>query len=167
MERVCIILGCKLKNYYFRFFSSNFLSNFRSCSHFKRLSIDKKLWTEAAFNSKELDIWEILKRLKYLLVTTKTLKIHGNCKKENVQSRPMPNRQTFKEIIKRIVERSPLIQNLHFTSVWFDWTKDVSLNNFQLKQRFLIRFFSVFNLKIPIEPSIAFIRSLHHAENES
>ena len=76
--------------------------------------------------SKELDIWEILKRLKHLLVTTKTLKILGNCKKENIQSRPMPNHQTFKEIIKRIVDRSPLIQNLEFSHVWFDWTKDVS-----------------------------------------
>lgn len=125
MARVCTIwdrklfvgvtLGWQLKAF-----------SLRTCSKFKRLVQDKKLWTEAAFTSKKLDIWDILKRLKYLLVSTKTLRLQGNCKKDNVDSRPMVNRQTFKEIIKRIVERSPLIQNLHFNQIWFDWTKDVS-----------------------------------------
>lgn len=91
------------------------------------------------FTSKELDVWEILKRLKHLLVTTKTLKIQGNCKRENLDKRPM--RQTFKAIIKRIVERSPLIQHLHFTKIWFDWTKDVSLHKFYSRVFFSNNFF--------------------------
>lgn len=59
-------------------------------------------------------------------MTTKTLKLLGNCKAENVEKRPMPNRQTFKEIIKRVSERSPLIEHLSFSRICFDWTKDVS-----------------------------------------
>lgn len=126
MVKVYIIWDCKSLLLMFRFRVSNVFI-FRTCSQLKRLSQDKKLWIEAAFITKELDFWEILKRLKHLLVTTKTLRLQGNCKKENVDSRPMPNRQTFKEIIKRIVERSPMIQHCHFSQIWFDWTKDVSL----------------------------------------
>lgn len=58
-------------------------------------------------------------------MTTKTLKLLGNCKADNVEKRPMPNRQTFKEIIKRVAERSPLIEHLMFSKICFDWTKDV------------------------------------------
>lgn len=103
------------------------LNNFRLSPQFKRLIRDKKLWTQAIFSSKELDIWEIFKRLKYIVVTTKILKIQGNCKKEGIERRPLLNRQTFKEIMKRIVERSPLLEALHFEKVWFDWTKDVKV----------------------------------------
>ena len=98
----------------------------------KRLIHDKKLWSEATFTAVELDIWDILKRLKYMQVSTKTLKIRGNCKKENIDSRVLPTRQTFKEVIKRIVDRSPLIQNLYFTQMWFDWTKDVRFSKFSI-----------------------------------
>lgn len=140
--------------------------NFRTCSQFKRLTQDKKLWSEAVFLSKDLDIWEILKRLKYLLVTTKTLKIQGNCDK-NTDSRPMPNRQTFKEIIKRIVSRSPLIQHLHFKSVWFDWTRDVSRVNLAvLRTNFHFKIISVFNFEVPSKSALLVVLKLHHAEDE-
>ena len=98
----------------------------RTCTQLKMLTQEKKLWNQAIFTSRELDIWEIMKRLRYLLVTTKTLKIQGDCKKEKIEGRPLPNRQTFKTIINKIVERSPLIGNLCFSQIYFDWTKDLS-----------------------------------------
>lgn len=101
-----------------------------TCSHWKNLILDKKLWTEAVFTSRNLDIWEILKRLKYLTVSTKKLKIQGDSKKEFMEKRPLKNRQTFKEIIKRIMLRSPFIEKLYFNQIWFDWTKDWSITKF-------------------------------------
>lgn len=86
---------------------------------------------------KDLDIWEILRRLKYLTVGTKKLKISGNSKKECL-NRPLKNRQTFKEIVKRIMIRSPLIQYLHFNQIYFDWTKDWSITKFPPNLRSLI-----------------------------
>lgn len=109
-----------------RILTDGWLISFSLSPQFKRLVRDKKLWTQAIFSSSELDIWEIFKRLKYIVVSTKLLKIQGNCKKESVERRPLVNRQTFKEIMKRIVERSPLLESLHFDKIWFDWTKEVS-----------------------------------------
>ncbi|CRK94952.1 CLUMA_CG008440, isoform A [Clunio marinus] len=109
----------------------------QTCLQLKLLSQDKKLWTHMNFTSREFDFWEILKRLKLLLVTTKSLNIQGDCKEENMHSRPMPNRQTFKEIIKRIVNRSPLIQHLLFKKVWFDWTRNFSISKFPANLRSL------------------------------
>lgn len=102
------------------------LSISRCCSDLKNLVQDKAFWLTADFSANSLGIWDILKRLKYITVGTKSLKLKGDCCKENLQKRPMPNRQTFKEIIKRIVERSPILRHLYFDRIWFDWTKDVS-----------------------------------------
>lgn len=99
---------------------------------------DKSLWNEALFESKDLDIWEILKRLKYLTVSTKLLKIQGNAKREDVDKRPLKNRQTFKEIIKRIMLRSPFIKHLHFDRIWFDWTRDFTITKFPANLKSLI-----------------------------
>lgn len=100
--------------------------------------LDKKLWTEAVFTSKSLDIWEILKRLRYLRVCTKSLKICGDSKKEFMESRPLKNRQTFKEIIKRIILRAPFIEDLHFHQIWFDWTRDFSITKFPANLKSLV-----------------------------
>ncbi|KAL7025945.1 hypothetical protein ACKWTF_013717 [Chironomus riparius] len=109
-----------------------------TCSHLKNLILDKKLWTEAVFASKDLDIWEILKRLKYLTVGTKKLKIQGDSKKDLMEKRPLKNRQTFKEIIKRIMLRSPFIESLHFHQIWFDWTRDWTITKFPANLRSLV-----------------------------
>ncbi|KAG5670023.1 hypothetical protein PVAND_000310 [Polypedilum vanderplanki] len=109
-----------------------------TCSHLKTLVQDKQLWTEAVFTEKDLDIWEILRRLKYLTVGTKYLKIYGDAKKANTETRPLKNRQTFKEIVKRIALRSPLIERLHFHQIWFDWTKDWSITKFPSNLRSLV-----------------------------
>lgn len=90
------------------------------------------------FESKDLDIWEILKRLKYLTVATKKLKIQGNSKKEDMEKRPLKNRQTFKEIIKRVMLRSPFIEHLHFDRIWFDWTRDFTITKFPANLRSLV-----------------------------
>jgi hypothetical protein len=91
---------------------------------------DKKLWTEAVFMEKDLDIWEILKRLRFPTVNTKILKLKGNAKRENMETRPLKNRQTFKEIIKRIALKSPFLEHLHFDQIWFDWNRDFTINKF-------------------------------------
>lgn len=94
------------------------------------MTLDKTLWSEAVFHTKDLDIWEILKRLKYLTVGTRALKIKGNAKREEVDKRPLKNRQTFKEILKRVMMRSPFIEQLHFDHIWFDWTRDFTITRF-------------------------------------
>lgn len=113
-------------------------SIFRCCSRLKNLVLDKRLWTEAIFTSTDLDIWEILKRLKYLTVNTKKLIIKGNCKREDMDKRLLKNRQTFKEIIKRIMLRSPFIEHLHFDRIWFDWTRDFTITKFPPNLKSLI-----------------------------
>ena len=100
--------------------------------------LEKKLWSQAIFDRKGLDIWEILKRLKYISTVTKSLKILGTAKREEMESRQLKNRQTFKEIMKRIMLRSPFVQNLHFDRVWFDWTRDFSITKFPASLRSLI-----------------------------
>lgn len=91
---------------------------------------DKKLWTEAVFMEKDLDIWEILKRLRFPTVNTKILKLKGNAKRESMETRPLKNRQTFKEIIKRIALKSPFLEHLYFNQIWFDWNRDFTINKF-------------------------------------
>lgn len=66
------------------------------------------------------------------------LKIQGNSKREDMEKRALKNRQTFKEIIKRIVLRSPFIENLYFDKVWFDWTRDFSITKFPANLRSLV-----------------------------
>lgn len=117
-------------NQCFLSFQNSFLLSSSTCSKLKNLIEDKTLWMQAVFTSKQLDIWDIFKRLRYLKMTTKTLRIKGNCTRENIDERPMPNRETFKEIIKRIIKRSPLIQHLHFEKLCFDWMRHVTLFSF-------------------------------------
>lgn len=100
--------------------------------------LDKRLWTEAIFTTQDLDIWEILKRLKFLTVNTKVLKIKGNCKREDMENRLLKNRQTFKEIIKRIMLRSPFLEHLYFDRIWFDWTRDFTVTKFPPNLRSLV-----------------------------
>lgn len=90
------------------------------------------------FAANDLDIWEILKRLKYLSVNTKILKIKGNCKREDTENRLLKNRQTFKEIIKRIMLRSPFLEHLYFDRIWFDWTRDFTITKFPPNLRSLV-----------------------------
>jgi hypothetical protein len=79
---------------------------------------------------RDLDIWEILKRLRFLTVNTKVLKLKGNAKREVMETRQLKNRQTFKEIIKRIALKSPFLEHLRFDQIWFDWNRDFSINKF-------------------------------------
>lgn len=89
------------------------------------------------FESKDLDFWEILKRLKYLTVSTKLLKIKGNAKREDMDKRPLKNRQTFKEIVIRIAQRAPFLEHLHFDKIWFDWTHNFTITKFPANLRSL------------------------------
>ncbi|KAL7025943.1 hypothetical protein ACKWTF_013717 [Chironomus riparius] len=55
-----------------------------------------------------------------------------------MEKRPLKNRQTFKEIIKRIMLRSPFIESLHFHQIWFDWTRDWTITKFPANLRSLV-----------------------------
>lgn len=55
-----------------------------------------------------------------------------------MEKRSLKNRQTFKEIIKRIMLRSPFIECLHFHQIWFDWTRDWTITKFPPNLRSLV-----------------------------
>jgi hypothetical protein len=57
------------------------------------------------------------------------LTLKGNCKKHNYNiPRSLQRKQIFKAIIKKIAERSPLIEELFLSQVSFDWSKEVPSN---------------------------------------
>lgn len=106
-----------------------------SCDRFRSLTEEKRLWTSTSFTSKELNVFEIISRLRYLTPKTKRLEIRGNCTKDTIETRPIPNKQTFKEIIKRIVNRSPLLEHLSFSNVCFDWSREFAMSKFPANLR--------------------------------
>lgn len=71
-------------------------------------------------------------------MNTKILKIKGNCKRDDTEIRLLKNRQTFKEIIKRIMLRSPFLEHLYFDKIWFDWTRDFTIAKFPPNLRTLV-----------------------------
>lgn len=129
---------------------------------------EKKLWICLSFTSKQLNIFEIISRLRFVTANTKRLEIRGDCTKESIETRPMPNKQTFKEIIKRIVDRSPLLENLSFSNICFDWSREVSCHSISFchETEHKILLFPVHNVEIPREPPPIVIFMVHIAEKQ-
>ncbi len=72
----------------------------------------------------------------------------GDCKDQKPADHPFPGRQTFREIIQIIAQKSPLLQEMYFQFVWFDWVKNVSRPSFMDDPFLIILVISVSNQRL-------------------
>lgn len=94
------------------------------------------MWINIDFTARNLIIPEILNRLKWLNVCTKTFKIKGDCHGKSY-SKILERKdaqqlyiQSFAKIIKSITEKCPLIEEVRFESCFFDWFVNFKIDSF-------------------------------------
>lgn len=92
---------------------------------------DKQLWKKADFSTRKLNVLELITRLRYIKPDTKYLKLKGNCTERTIEMRPIPNTQSLKELMQRIHDRSPILEQLTFEAICYDWTREFDMSKFR------------------------------------